>query len=290
MIKCEICKKELKQISNTHLFEHGMDKVEYKKLYPEAKLRKAWNSGLTKETDARVLDNVSKTLENHWSKDKVKREKVSTKMSQKKIGKPLSNTTKEKLSKKFKGKGNPNYGNTWSDEMKENQSTKMKEKYQSQEYFEKFMKSHWSNNKKLREEISKKHSKFMSDAISSGKLKINTGYKTGWFKSNKMNEEFYYMSSYELRRMELLEQSEEVLEFTNKHGIVLEYKNKNGKYCGYIPDILITFVDGSKRLEEIKGRIRDEVVFALKNEIAIKFCNENDIEYKLVFKKDLDKI
>ncbi len=290
MIKCEICKKELKQISNSHLVEHGIDKVEYKKLFPSAKLRKAWNNGLTKETDDRVLDNAAKTLKNHWSKDDKKREEVSIKVSQKKIGKSLSDITKKKLSKKFKGKGNPNYGNTWSNEMKSIQSVKMKENYQDQEYFEKFMKSHWSNNKKTREKISKKHSKFMSEAISSGKIKVNTGYKTGWFKSEKMNEEFYYMSSYELKRMELLEQSARVVGFTNKHGIVLEYEKKNGKKCRYIPDIFITFVDGSKRLEEIKGRIRDKVVFELKNKAAIKFCKNNNMEYKLIFKKDLNTL
>lgn len=31
----------------------------------------------------------------------------------------------------------------------------------------------------------------MSEAISSGKINVNTGYKTGWFKSEKMNDEFY---------------------------------------------------------------------------------------------------
>jgi len=30
--------------------------------------------------------------------------------------------------------------------------------------------------------------------------------------------------------------------------------------------------------------------FALKNEVANKFCDENDIEYRLVFKKNLDKL
>jgi len=60
----------------------------------------------------------------------------------------------------------------------------------------------------------------MSEVISSGKINVNTGYNTEWFKSEKMSDNFYYMSSYELRRMGLFEESEEVLEFTNKHGIV----------------------------------------------------------------------
>lgn len=287
MIKCEICEKKLKQISNTHLIEHGIDKIEYKKLFPNAKLKEVWNNGLNKNNDDRVLKNSINIKKNHWSKNE-SREEVCKKLGEIRIGKPLSNEVKEKLSIKFTGSGNPNYNNNWSDKQKEKLSKIMKEKYQDQEYFEKFMKSHWSNNKKLREELSKKHSKFMSEAISSGKINVNTGYKTGWFKSNKMNDNFYYMSSYELKRMELLEQSKDVLEFTNKHEIVLEYKNKKGKHCGYIPDILITFVNGNKRLEEIKGYVRDSEVFELKNEVANKFCNENNIEYKLVFKKDLN--
>lgn len=288
MINCEICKIEFKQISNTHLFEHGIDKIEYKKLFPKAKLKQVWNLGLDKNNDKRVLKNSINTKKNHWSKNE-SREEICKKIGDIRFGKPLSNETKQKLSTKFKGSGNPNYNNNWSDKQKEESSKIMKEKYQDQEYFEKFMKSHWSNNKKLKQEISKKHSIFMSEAISSGKINVNTGYKTGWFKSEKMNDSFYYMSSYELIRMELFEKSKDVLKFTNKHGIVLEYE-KNGKKCGYVPDILITFVDGSKRLEEIKGYIRDECVFALKNEVANKFCDENDIEYKLVFKKNLDKL
>jgi len=288
MIKCEICKKEFKQINNSHLIEHGINKIEYKKLFPKAKLRKAWNLGLTKEGDERVLKNSISSKKNHWSKDSKKREEIVKNISEKHKGKTISESVKQQFREQFKGEGNPNFGNYWSDEKKKKSSKKMKEKYKDPEYFAKFKESHWSNNEDMKKHISKKHSEFMSEAISSGKININTGYECGWFDSKKMNQSFYYMSSYELKRMKLFESSELVSEYTNKHGIKLKYKKENGSYSNYIPDILITFTNGKRRLEEIKGYIKDEKVFKSKNKVARHFCKKNDIEYKIILKKDLD--
>lgn len=89
MIKCEICGKEFKQITSTHLKnKHGISVEEYKRMFPESKImsdetieflsakckeqndndnfgfkdghkvnegKAPWNLGLTKETDERVL-------------------------------------------------------------------------------------------------------------------------------------------------------------------------------------------------------------------------------------------
>jgi hypothetical protein len=288
MIKCEICSQKFKQISNSHLIEHGTDKIEYKKNFPDAKLKEVWNLGLDKNSDERVLKNSINLKNNHWANDIEKKEITSEKISISRKGILCNDEVKKQFKEQFKGSGNPNFGKKWSEEQKKESSEKMIEKYKDPIYFDKFIKSHWSNNEESKKIISEKHSKFMSEAISSGSIQINTGYVCGWFYSDKMKQEFYYMSSYELRRMKVLENSNSVIEYTNKHGIKLKYKKENGKYSYYIPDILITFVDGNKRLEEIKGYVKDKKIFDSKNKVALVFCKENNIEYKLVFKKDIN--
>jgi len=290
MIKCEICKQEFKQISNTHLIEHNIDKNEYRRLFPEAKLKSVWNLGLNKESDKRVLKNALALKANHWVKDEEKKKNISNKISLSKTGGKISEKIKEQFRQKYKGQGNPNFGNTWSDEQKKESSDRMKEKYKDPEYVEKFKNSHWSNNEEKKQIVTKKASEYIANAISLGIIKINTGYKCGWIYSEKMKQEFYYMSSYELRRMILLEKSELVKEYTNKHGIKLQYNNKKGGLSYYIPDILITFYNGDVRLEEVKGYVRDKDVFTLKNEVAKSYCKENNIEYKIIFKKDIENL
>ena len=76
MVKCKICGRDCKLLNYRHLQKHNITVKEYKELYPHAKLcdegfgfkkgnkpwnlgtkgiMKAWNVGLTKETDERVL-------------------------------------------------------------------------------------------------------------------------------------------------------------------------------------------------------------------------------------------
>ena len=165
MIKCKICNQELKQISNSHLIEHSIDKIMYKKMFPNAKLKEVWNIGLNKKIDKRVLKNSINLKNNHWAKDIKKREAISKKISLLKTGISCKDSVKEQFKEQFKGSGNPNFGHSWSVEKKKDSSNKMKEKYKDPEYFSKFKNSHWSNNEITKKEISAAHSKFMSNAI-----------------------------------------------------------------------------------------------------------------------------
>jgi len=289
MVKCEICGNEFKKIDKKHLETHNYSKKEYKIMFPNAKLSTAWNKGLTKEIDERVLKNSLGTEKNHWSKSKNKRKEVVDILKEK-CGREISEDLKRRFSKDYKGKGNPNYGNNWTEEQKKEQSKKMKIKFQDPDYMTKFLNSHWSNNEEMRNKIGRNHSIFMSEAISSGKINLNTGFKQGYFKSKKMQESFYFMSSYEEHRMELLENSDKVIKFTNKHKIRIPYKKSNGKIAHYIPDILVTFADNTLILEEIKGRVRDVDVFERKKEAAENYCKKNGMIYKVIFKNGLEDI
>jgi hypothetical protein len=63
-MKCLICKKDFKVVTNTHLGKHDLTPVQYKEMFPDEKLvwghaitgkgKPAWNTGLTKESDDRI--------------------------------------------------------------------------------------------------------------------------------------------------------------------------------------------------------------------------------------------
>lgn len=130
-------------------------------------------------------------------------------------------------------------------------------------------------------------SKIMSEKVKNGEIKLGIGFKTGWFFSKKMKTKFYYMSSYELERMKFLENNELVISYTKKHGIALEYEDKEGNKKNYIPDFLVTLSDGKVFLEEIKGYIRDEFVFNQKNKSAKKYCKNNNMTYRVLYKNNI---
>lgn len=290
-IMCEICKNFVKQISNKHLKEHNIDKQQYKKLYPNSKLKVTWNNNLTKETDERVKKNSKNVKLNHWSKTK-KRKEICAKLSKAKIGKKLSKETKEKLSKLWSNDLNPNYNGkiTSQDNIKKILSKKATKRWKNINFKEKCNNSHWSKNIEKSLLTSAKISESKFNLMKSGKLKINTGYKCGWYKSKKMNDKLYYMSSYELERFKFLDKNESIKSFTNKHNIKLKYIDKNGRTRHYLPDLLVKYLDGKIFLEEIKGWINNEDTFKMKNSLAEEYCKKNNIYFRVLFKKDLHLI
>lgn len=244
----------------------------------------AWNKGLNKETDIRVKKYSDSIKKNHWSKGEIKNE-ICKKISKSKIGKPLSEEHKAKVGNT--GNKNGMYSKKHSPESIDKMKNACKTRYKSEEYKHKFRENHWCDSNKsikIKEKISETRGKLISE----GKIVFspNNGYKHGYYVSNKMTQSFYYRSSYELIRFNQLELDENVVEYTIHHGISLEYEI-NGKTKHYVPDILITYKDGHMVLEEIKGWVRDVMVFNLKCDVAKKYCNSNNIEFKIVFKEGL---
>lgn len=249
----------------------------------------AWNKGLTKKTDKRVkqYSNSLKNSSKHWSRsdnaDKIKKE-ISKRMK----GKKLSEIRKKEISEASSGENNGMYGKQHSQESIEKMKITCKKRWQDKKYREKFKESHWANNDDA-QKIGNKISETRAKLISEGKIIFppNHGYKSGYYFSEKSNDKMFYRSSYELIRLNQLENDELVKTFTINHGIKLKYEH-NGKMRHYIPDILVEYFDGKIELEEIKGWIRDKEVFDKKCTAAKKYCKINNIKYKVLFKGDIN--
>ena len=166
-------------------------------------------------------------------------------------------------------------------EFKNELSIRMKSIERTNEWRENTKKAHWIN--KTQEEVQE----ILEKIIENG-----TGFrsKRGNYHSTKMNDDFFFMSSYEERRMKFLDTCDNVCEFTNKHGILIDYEWQNCIHR-YNVDLKITFNDGTICLEEIKGTLN--VGFeriAAKERACIAFCEERGWKYKMVFEQDLETL
>jgi len=103
--------------------------------------------------------------------------------------------------------------------------------------------------------------------------------KSGWFYSKKNNKRFRYLSSIELQCLKFLESKEDVLKYqTNPLRILYTYQMQQRNY---IPDILVEYNNGKKILIEVKHNkgLKNNIV-QIKAKAAIKYCKENNMEYK----------
>lgn len=121
--------------------------------------------------------------------------------------------------------------------------------------------------------------------IADGKLNTveNMRGRKGWYYSNKNKTKFYYDSLLERYRMEQLDDDKEIINWTKRHGIKIEY-NKGGKKRFYVPDFLIENADGTKILEEVKGY---DIYAEQKQSALIKYCKKHNIKYNWLNQQDL---
>lgn len=106
---------------------------------------------------------------------------------------------------------------------------------------------------------------------------------------SRMGRRELWESTYELRRFRALDASPDVRAWTRSHGIRISYRLK-GKRHRYSPDILVTMNDGTTFLEEVKGYVRDSVVFQYKNFAALHYCKRKGWKFRIVFLKDLEVV
>lgn len=283
-IMCLICGNEFQRISTSHLRKHGITFREYCEKFPFAEIisdrlkkisseqgkknkgRESWSKGKKMSDDFK-----KKVRESHWSK------------------KPLEDTIR------IREKMSINGTNSMIKINSEGKAFRMPKGYHTEEHKEKMRSlmlgrtvlwndkiknSHWT--KKSKEEVQEIIDRIQQHGI-------NHNCKRGWYFSDKMKEDFFYMSSYEERRMKFLDSCPEVVSFTNKHRIWINYvwENDNHKYN---PDLLVTFLDGTKRIEEVKGFILDQDRVKAKERACIDYANKNGLQYKMIFENELEKI
>jgi hypothetical protein len=191
------------------------------------------------------------------------------------------------------GENNPNYGNRkpnmfkHTEEAKKTIKEKVKESWKKEDRLIKhlnFIDRHrcddgsmdW-HTKEYREKIS------LSNIT---RLKNNEpyfAYKScvkGYILNLKTNENEFFHSSWEMNKMIELNENNDVIFWTKKHGIHILYFYKSS-VRNYLPDFYVEYKNGIKRLEEIKGYIEDEEQHKLKIIAAREYCKENGLEYMI---------
>lgn len=98
----------------------------------------------------------------------------------------------------------------------------------------------------------------------------------GKYISEKTGKTMGYRSSYELRLMKCFDADNEVLDYVYEG-----FSIKLGTGKRYLPDFVINYKDGSKKMIEAKGWIKDPAVFELKCKTATSYCNSNNILYEV---------
>jgi hypothetical protein len=138
-----------------------------------------------------------------------------------------------------------------------------------------------------------KMSEIVSQAFIDGKRKAygNNNHMCGYFTSDKTKATMHYRSSWELACMKWLDNSTQIQTYSYESIRIPYYQlAKNRKYKRhYVPDFLVTFIDGGKELWEIKpSQFVNNPATQLKTQAAEQYCKENGIQrYRLLTKKDL---
>ena len=80
-----------------------------------------------------------------------------------------------------------------------------------------------------------------------------------------------------------LEEDNNVIAWTKKHGIAIKYRNKKGGISRYFPDFLVRRKDQQHlELVEVKGEhLRHDPNTELKKKAAENWCKQRGMQYKL---------
>jgi len=130
--------------------------------------------------------------------------------------------------------------------------------------------------------LSKEHKEKIRDGVIRAYQNGNAGPIKGKFWSKKNYSWIYYRSSYEKVVFFLLEKMNMVAKYEVEL-IKIPYKFAFDKIRIYLPDILITYKDGSKELVEIKPDIiaRNDATFAKKRKAAHKYCEAKGFNFSV---------
>ena len=140
--------------------------------------------------------------------------------------------------------------------------------------------------------MKEKYSQEKSEQWINGKynnVNFNNLYKRGNYFSTKMSKEVYYRSSWEKHVFEYLDKNEEVVNFLSEPFSLPYYYDNNKRH--YIPDILVSYKNGSQTLIEIKPEYQ---VTAIKNQAKFKaaqeYCDSKGILFEVWTEKTINNL
>lgn len=115
-------------------------------------------------------------------------------------------------------------------------------------------------------------------------VKTHKFYKIGHYYNKFTNEMEYHHSGYERKFMEFLNVQPDVIFWTKKHKIFIDYIFGD-KVKKYWPDFYIEFDNGFKTIVELKGFEEDPTILECKIAAGIEYCNNNNLTYQIIFQK-----
>lgn len=214
------------------------------------------------------------------------------------LGRKHTDECKKQVSDKMMGEGNPFYGKTHNDEMRLKISKNVKNAFENNPSSIESMKStlrlkyRGSGNpfygKTHSIETKNKMSKIKSEGISSGKYHSGTRGWHGEYKSIKTTNIEKYDSFYEYLRMLILDNDDNVLFWTKKHGIRLTYQHENIEHK-YIPDFFIETTSSTTIIEEVKGYEEQTKLEAKINCLKL-YCENHAYIYNFINYKILEEL
>lgn len=143
----------------------------------------------------------------------------------------------------------------------------------------------------------KNHSRETCEKISKTRSeKIVNGEYDGWFNkgkhfSSKMNREMCYRSSWEKNVYEYLDEDNAVVVYDSEPFYLKYYSTTDKQHRNYIPDILITYKDGERKLIEIKPTyFLDAQINKDKFKAAREYCDVRGIIFEVWTEKEIEKL
>ena len=277
-----------------------------KKLSEEHK-RKISNSKNGHKHSNETKKKISKAMKNHKcseetrnkigkaNKGKKRSEEAKRKISKANKGRICSEETKIKLSNILKGriiskKTRKKMSDSCKDRKKMSEETRnkisnaLKGKKRSEEHKNNIRKS--LKGKKRSKEIRNKMSLLAIQRIKENPRIADCYGHQGYFYSKKNKKEIHYRSSYELTAYNILEQLSKVKNY-EVEPFSIKY-NCFGKFHRTLPDLLVTYTNGTRELIEVKSEYKLKGKIETLKFLAMEdYCRNNNLEFSIWTEKEL---
>jgi len=217
-------------------------------------------------------------------------QKSTNKTCSKKCARKLINKSeirKVKISKTLKAQYNSGQRKSWNkNKTKENNIVIRKMAKNKKDDYSTGKIIAWNKGIPKTEEEKQIHSIIATRLYTEGKMKRCGHGKSGLYFSKKNKKEVHYRSSYELTAYQILEQLSKVkLYEVEPFSIQYEWKTSIHRT---IPDILVTYTDGSKELIEVKPEFKLNFEReALKIDAMRQYAIKNNMDFNVWTEKEL---
>lgn len=113
-------------------------------------------------------------------------------------------------------------------------------------------------------------------------IDFNSSYKMGYYFSTKINKKIWFRSSWEKTVLAWLDKNHYVVKFENEPIKISYYYQPDKQNRNYIPDLIVEFQNGEKKMIEIKPkRYHNTIKNQAKFNAAIEYCKQNGLIFEV---------